>query len=91
MRSHRTYEAALSGSGRGNIVMGVSNHGLVNHGPVQRGEQYDMFDVDDESQSGRSGSGGGSTVGTIYDDAPSDGFEDPRGDGNHLAFGDRIY
>jgi hypothetical protein len=81
----------LGGSGRGNMVMGVVHHGLVNHGPVQRGEQYEIFDADDDSQSGRSGSGAGSSVGTIYDDVPSDGFEDQRGDVSHLAFGDRIY
>ncbi|EHL00021.1 putative Asparagine-rich zinc finger protein AZF1 [Glarea lozoyensis 74030] len=91
MRSQGPYGVGLSGSGRGNMVMGVMNHGLVNHGPVQRGEQYEIFDVDDESQSGRSGSGAGSSVGTIYDDAPSDSFEDQRGDASHLAFGDRIY
>lgn len=70
--------------------MGLINHGLINHG-LQRGEQYEMFDADDESQSDRSGSGGGSSVGTIYDDAPGDAFDDHRGDANHLAFGDRIY
>jgi hypothetical protein len=89
MGTHGTY--SLSGSGRGNMVMGVMNHGLVNQGPVRAGEQYEIFDVDDESQSGGSGSGAGSSVGTIYDDAPGDSFEDQRGDAGHLAFGDRIY
>jgi hypothetical protein len=89
MRRHENY--SLSGSGRGNMVMGVMNHGLVNQGPVRTGDQYEIFDGDEESQSGRSGSGAGSSVGTIYDDAPGESFEDQRGDASHLAFGDRIY
>lgn len=62
----------------------VSSHG---RGEGQGQQQYEMYDVDDASQSG---SGGASSVGTCYDDAPSDGFED-NVRGNELAFGDRIY
>lgn len=89
----------MSGAGRGNTVdVGGMNHGLNitgrGDGNGNGGQQYEMFDVDEQgsqSQCGsHSGSGGPSSVGTCYDDAPSDGFEDP-GRGNDLAFGDRIY
>lgn len=80
----------MGGSGRGN--MGMANGMPLHHGQSRgEGAQYDMFDVDDGSQSGsHSGSGGASSVGTCYDDAPSDGFEDTGRSGD-LAFGDRIY
>ncbi|KAF4630962.1 hypothetical protein G7Y89_g7171 [Cudoniella acicularis] len=84
---------SMSGPGRGNMVVGVIGGGLVGTHPAGHGEnsQYEIFDVDDESQSGsHSGSGGGSSVDTCYDDAPSDGFEDTSRGGD-LAFGDRIY
>ncbi len=87
----------MSGSGRGNIVVGGMMNGMASHHGQGRGEtqgqgqQYDMFDVDEDSQSSHhSGSGGASSVGTCYDDAPSDGFEDTVRGGD-LAFGDRIY
>jgi hypothetical protein len=81
----------MGGPGRGNMVVGVMNTGIPNHHGQSRGGQYEMFDVDDGSQSsGHSHSGGASSVGTCYDDAPSDGFEDPGRSGD-LAFGDRIY
>lgn len=70
--------------------MGVIGSGMSSAHGAGRGEgaQYEMFDVDEGSQSGsHSGSGGTSSV---YDDAPSDGFEDPGRTGD-LAFGDRIY
>jgi hypothetical protein len=75
----------MSGCGRGNMVIGITNHGMVNS--VQRGDGYEIYEVDDESQSARSGS----SVGTIYDDAPSDSYDDQRGDQRHLAFGDGMY
>ncbi|KAE8450124.1 hypothetical protein EG329_006905 [Mollisiaceae sp. DMI_Dod_QoI] len=86
---------SMSGAGRGNMVVGVgmnqgmtSAHGGHGHGRGEgQGQQYEMFDVDEGSQSG---SGGPGSVGTCYDDAPSDGFED-TGRGGDLAFGDRIY
>ncbi|KAH6684487.1 putative asparagine-rich zinc finger protein AZF1 [Halenospora varia] len=82
---------SISGSGRGNMIVGVMNNGLIGaHQPNRQDSRYEIFDVDDESQSGHSGSGGASSVGTCYDDAPSDGFED-TGRGGDLAFGDRIY
>ncbi len=79
---------SMSGAGRGNMVVGVAGaHG----GGRGDGSQYEMFDVDEESQNGsHHGSGAASSVGTCYDDAPSDGFED-TGRGADLAFGDRIY
>jgi hypothetical protein len=52
--------------------------------------QYEMFDADDDSQTGSHSGGSASSVATCYDDAPSDGFED-GGRGGELAFGDRIY
>lgn len=75
--------------------LNVTGHGRGDgNGNGNGGQQYEMFDVDEQgsqSQCGsHSGSGGASSVGTCYDDAPSDGFEDP-GRGNDLAFGDRIY
>ncbi|KAF8859620.1 hypothetical protein BDZ45DRAFT_704235 [Acephala macrosclerotiorum] len=100
VHSHsRSNEYSMSGAGRGNTVdVGGMNHGLNitgrGDGNGNGGQQYEMFDVDEQgsqSQCGsHSGSGGPSSVGTCYDDAPSDGFEDP-GRGNDLAFGDRIY
>jgi hypothetical protein len=82
---------SMSGSGRGNMVVNVMNNGMPIHHGQGRGEgaPYEMFDVDDGSQSG-SHSGGASSVGTCYDDAPSDSFEDQNRSGD-LAFGDRIY
>ncbi|CZR65287.1 uncharacterized protein PAC_15187 [Phialocephala subalpina] len=83
--------------GRGNdgkvgsnpMALKSSMHNLGVYGRGGDGQQYEMFDVDKQgSQSqceNHSGSGGGSSVGTCYDDAPSDGFEDP-GRGNGLAF-----
>lgn len=78
----------LNGAGRGNIVVGVVGAGM--RGDGGRGDaQYEIFEADDESQAG-SHSGGGSSVGTCYDDAPSDGYEE-NGRAGELAFGDRIY
>jgi hypothetical protein len=74
----------LSGAGRGMMVAPGGGHVSSGEGG---GAQYEMFDVDDDSQSG---SGGGSSVGTCYDDAPSDGFENAGRSGD-LAFGDRMY
>lgn len=71
----------MAGHTRGNMVVGVM-HG--NHG-LKIENSYDMFDADDDSQSG-SNSGSAS----CYDDAPADGFED-GGRSGELAFGDRIY
>ncbi|PVH68444.1 hypothetical protein DL98DRAFT_542407 [Cadophora sp. DSE1049] len=70
----------MAGPGRGNMVVGV-------------GGQYEMFDVDNGSQSGHSysGSGGASSGGTYYEDAPSDGCEDQGRSNDELAFGDRLY
>jgi hypothetical protein len=78
----------ISGPGRGNMM--VSAAGGAHASSRGEGGQYEMFDVDEESQSGRSGSGGASSVDTCYDDAPSDGFEDAGRSGD-LAFGDRMY
>ena len=80
---------SLNGPGRGNMVVGVMGAGTRGNGPGRGDGQYEMFDADDVSQAG-SHSGGGSSVGTCYDDAPSDGFED-NGRAGELAFGDRIY
>jgi hypothetical protein len=79
---------SLNGAGRGNMALGVMGAGMRRHAGPGDG-QYEMFDADDESQAG-SHSGGGSSVGTCYDDAPSDGFEE-NGRTGELAFGDRIY
>jgi hypothetical protein len=82
---------SMSGAGRGNMIVGVgAGMGGANGAGRGEGGQYEMFDVDEESQSGHSGSGGASSVGTCYDDAPSDGFEDAGRTGD-LAFGDRMY
>jgi len=81
----------MSGAGGGTTIVGAgSGMGGANAAGRGDGGQYEMFDVDEESQSGHSGSGGASSVGTCYDDAPSDGFEDP-GRSSDLAFGDRMY
>jgi hypothetical protein len=80
----------VSGSGRGNMAVRVMGRRGMSGAQVVRGErnQYEMFDVDEVSQSGS----GGSSVETMYDDAPSDGFEDgPIAGREELAFGDRIY
>lgn len=82
----------MAGSGRSNMIAGVG--GMGGHGGGRGdGGQYDMFDVDDGSQSGHSHSvsRGASSVGTCYEDAPSDGYEDHGRGTNELAFGDRIY
>jgi len=78
----------MVGSGRGNMIVPVA--GSAHASGRGEGGQYEMFDVDEESQSGHSASGGASSVGTCYDDAPSDGFEDAGRSGD-LAFGDRMY
>lgn len=84
----------MSGSGRGNMIVGVNG---VGRGDGNGGyeQKYEMFDVDEESQSGHSqchsASAGSSSVGTCYEDAPSDGFEDAGRGSHELAFGDRIY
>jgi hypothetical protein len=81
----------MSGAGRGNVMVGVGSAASgANTSGRGEGGQYEMFDVDEESQSGHSGSGGASSVGTCYEDAPSDGFEDAGRSGD-LAFGDRMY
>jgi hypothetical protein len=67
----------MAGPGRGNMVVGV-------HIPRGEGGQYEMFDVDDGSQSAAS------SASTCYEDAPNDHFEDNT-HGRDLAFGDRIY
>ncbi len=84
----------VPGSGRGNMVVGVNGTGRggANGGYEQK---YEIFDVEEDRQSGHSqshsGSIGPSSVGTCYENAPPDGFGD-AGRGNHeLAFGDRIY
>lgn len=86
----------------GNMGMGM-NPGMSNHAHHGHshghgrndGQQYEMVDVDDQGSHSQCGSysvvsGVASSVGTCYDDAPSDGFED-TGRGGDLAFGDRIY
>lgn len=81
----------MDGPGRSNIDFGYGMGGGHGAGKVE-GVHYDMFEGDEGSQSSHSshsGNGGGS-VGTCYDDAPSDGFED-TGRSHELAFGDRIY
>lgn len=77
---------AMAGPGRGNMVVGLvgGSHGMKTEG------QYEMFDADDDSQSGSHSGASASSVATCYDDAPSDGFED-TGRSGELAFGDRIY
>jgi hypothetical protein len=82
---------SLTGSGRGNMVVGVMDAGMRDHtGSGRGGQQYEMFDTDDCSQAGSHTSGGQSSNGTLYDDAPSDAFE-VHGRAGELAFGDRIY
>ncbi|KAH7321477.1 putative asparagine-rich zinc finger protein AZF1 [Rhexocercosporidium sp. MPI-PUGE-AT-0058] len=80
----------MAGPGRSNMIVGAG--GIVSHvGGRGDGGQYEMFDIDDGSQSGHSHSGsrGASSVG--YEDAPSDGYEEQGRSSNELAFGDRIY
>ena len=79
----------MNGAGRGNMVVGVMGTGMRQSQSGRGDRQYEMFDADDESQAG-SHSVGGSSVGTCYDDAPSDGYEENERAGQ-LAFGDRIY
>ena len=83
----------MSGSGRGNMVVGLMGGGMSGSNGAGRGEgsQYEMFDAETESQCGsHSGSGAASSVGTCYEDAHSDGYEE-SGRTGELAFGDRIY
>ncbi|PVH67478.1 hypothetical protein DL98DRAFT_443518 [Cadophora sp. DSE1049] len=82
----------MAGPGRGNMVVGVGNMGGNVSGRGDGG-QYEMFDVDDGSQSGHSysGSGGVSSVKSCYEDAPSNGYEDQGRSNHQLAFGDRFY
>ena len=79
----------MNGSGRGSMVVGMMGVGMRGDVTGREEAQYEMFD-DDASQAGSHSSGGGSSNGTCYDDAPSDGFED-NGRAGELAFGDRIY
>lgn len=95
-RGHGDGYAMSSLSGRGQIRIGIQRNVNEVHGQQQH-QQYEMFDVDEGSQSGShsgshsgSGSGEASSVGTCFEDAPSDGFED-TGRGGDLAFGDRMY
>ena len=77
----------LNGPGRGSMIVGAMGPGM---GAVGRADgTYDMFDVDDDSQASIH-SGTASTVGTCFDDAPADVFEETTR-GTALAFGDRIY
>jgi hypothetical protein len=81
----------LSGSGHSNMVVGLIGGDMAGVNGTVRGEgsQYEMFDAESESQCG-SHSGGASSVGTCYEDAHSDGYEE-SGTVGELAFGDRIY
>jgi len=79
----------MAGPGRGNMVVGLLDTEMNRHHGLKTEGQYEMFDADNESNSG-SASSSGSSVATCYDDVPSDGFED-GGRGGNLAFGDRIY
>lgn len=81
---------SMNGAGRGNMVVGVMGAGMRGDGAGRGDAQYEMFDADDDSQAESHTSGDGSSNGTCYDDAPSDGFED-NGRAGELAFGDRIY
>src|SRR5882757_7636606 len=49
----------MSGAGRGNMMVSAAAGGARASGRGEGGP-YEMFDVDEESQSGRSGSGGAS-------------------------------
>ncbi|KAL2067881.1 hypothetical protein VTL71DRAFT_15979 [Oculimacula yallundae] len=101
----------MAGSGRGNLNgvglggmgmgmtggmsmgMGMGSHVVGRDGG--HGAPYEMYDVDDGSQSSHSHSGhshsGASSVGTCYEDAPSEGYESQGRSSHDLAFGDRIY
>lgn len=71
------------------MVFGAMGAGMRGNDAGRGEAQYVVFDADDESQGGKDG-GGGSPVGSCYDDAPSDGLEDD-GRAGTLTFGDRIY
>ncbi|KAH6699907.1 putative asparagine-rich zinc finger protein AZF1 [Leptodontidium sp. MPI-SDFR-AT-0119] len=68
--SSMALNSGIRSFGVGNMGGNVSGRG--------DGGQYEMFDVDDGSQSGHSHSGSAiaSSVGTCYEDAPFDGYED---------------
>ncbi|TVY33920.1 Asparagine-rich zinc finger protein, partial [Lachnellula subtilissima] len=82
--------SSYTGAGRGNVTMGVPSDSMISSGRGHmHGSPYEMFDTDDGSQSSHSGSGG-SSVGTCYEDAHPDGFQD-HSRSHQLVFGDRLY
>jgi len=85
---HRQERMHFSNGGRSNMVTGISDDGLVRSNGLKTAGHYESFDIEEGSQSGHSASNG--SDGSMYDDAPSDGYED-GGRSNDLAFGDRIY
>ncbi|RDL35330.1 uncharacterized protein BP5553_07261 [Venustampulla echinocandica] len=74
-----------SGAGRSNMggLIGMPSN-------IPSRGSYEMFDINDESMPANHHRSGPSSVGSCYDDAPSDNFGD-AGRGGELAFGDRIY
>lgn len=83
LSTHSSGGFGMAGPGRGNKMIDVMGT------EMSRADcsQYDMFDADGDSSPD---SGGHSPVGTCYDDAPSDAFEE-GGRGADLAFSNRIY
>ncbi|PBP20531.1 hypothetical protein BUE80_DR008624 [Diplocarpon rosae] len=84
----------MSGPGRGNLAGGVPETRVDSYSP-----RYEMWDGSDSGTSGSGtsycGSGCGTptsaSIGPCYDEAPSDGFEEPRRGQHDLAFGDGMY
>ncbi|KAH8600774.1 hypothetical protein B0O99DRAFT_681640 [Bisporella sp. PMI_857] len=72
-------------NGEGHLMHGepMMHAGMMGNHGLKMEPQYEMFDMDNESQS----SGNSSDV-TMYEEAHSDTYDDVRGD---QAFGDRFY
>ncbi|KAI1002559.1 hypothetical protein K3495_g5642 [Podosphaera aphanis] len=76
---------STSGPSRGNLVVNL-NLTAPHHLPTPISSPYEMFDV----RKSPTGSGSGSSIGTCYEDAPSDSF-DENGRNVDMSFSDRTY
>jgi hypothetical protein len=91
-RKHRGRAAEGSyspnGTSQGDTVVSVMGASMGRDVVARRDSQYEIFDDDEESQAGSHAGNGGSSVGTCYDDASSEAFENG---GGRLVFSDRMY
>ncbi|KAI6251451.1 Asparagine-rich zinc finger protein AZF1 [Erysiphe necator] len=79
----------ICGPGRGNMVVNL-NLNVAAHplGRSNANATYNSFD--DETSNSGSGSSGDGSVGTCYDEAPSDGFEEQNRT-THISYGDQMF